>query len=118
MVLEVEKVNNVADKTLCAFEVVQTALKLYVSFVSKMLHDIKENALKAVNTQSVYLRIANDDILKCMCGYNFTMMTNATECDLPVADPGGGAKGAMAPPPSQIRTISYEPLGPSVQFKS
>ena len=29
-----------------------------------------------------------------------------------VADPGGGgAKGAMPPPLSQIRTISYAPLG-------
>ena len=48
--LEVRKVTIVASKASWTFVVVQTALKLYVSFTPNIPHDMKGNLLKTINT--------------------------------------------------------------------
>ena len=82
MALEVRKVTIIAGKTPCAFVVVQTALKLYVSFALKMLQDMKGNLLETINTKSENLRVVYDAVPKDTTINDFSIKTNATECDL------------------------------------
>ena len=77
-----EKLLLLQAKHRVRFVVVQTALKLYVSFTLKMLQDMKGNLLETINTKSENLRVVYDAVPKDTTINDFSIKTNVTECDL------------------------------------